>query len=38
MQPNFLYSICGSPAMVNEVRQILSSESIKKEHIFFEQY
>lgn len=38
IQPDFLYSICGSPAMVSEVRQILSSENIKKEQIFFEQY
>jgi len=33
-----IYSICGSPAMVYEVREILSSRFIEKEKIFFEQY
>lgn len=33
-----LYSLCGSPAMVHEVREILASKNIAKEHIFFEQY
>jgi len=35
---NNLYSICGSPAMVSEAREILSSKGIKKDRIFFEQY
>ncbi len=35
---NNLYSICGSPAMVSEAREILSSKSIESDHIFFEQY
>ena len=33
-----LYSICGSPAMVNDVREMLSDANIEKDHIFFEQY
>lgn len=38
IQPHCLYSICGNPAMVSEVREILSSGGILKECIFFEQY
>lgn len=33
-----LYSICGNPAMVNDVREILSNANIEWDHIFFEQY
>lgn len=33
-----LYSICGSPAMVQDVREILSVSGIEKDNIFFEQY
>jgi NAD(P)H-flavin reductase len=35
---NTIYSICGSPSMVKEVREILTAWDIQKEQIFFEQY
>lgn len=35
---NTLYSICGSPAMVTEAREILTTQGITKEYILFEQY
>lgn len=33
-----IFSICGSPAMVREVRDIFSRRNIPQENIFFEQY
>lgn len=35
---NTLYSVCGSPSMVTEVRAILTSHDIEKDSVFFEQY
>lgn len=33
-----IYSICGSPAMVKEIREILQQTGIDEKKIFFEQY
>jgi len=35
---NTLYSICWSPQMVKEIREILKSHGVEKEYILFEQY
>jgi Na+-transporting NADH:ubiquinone oxidoreductase subunit NqrF len=36
--PNSDYYLCGAPAAINEVREILQSRSIPNEKIKFEQY
>jgi NAD(P)H-flavin reductase len=35
---NYIAFLCGKPAMVDEVREILAQRWIPKEHIIFEKY
>lgn len=37
-EPYTIYSICWSPSMVKEVRELLAERGVPKERIFFEQY